>query len=272
MPISQTPHADLQIEIRQTHQLWIRLDNPAQRNALTIAMIESLTKILAEADADPVIRVIVLTGAGDHFCAGGDIKAMKNRIGMFAGESDELRRRYMQGIQKIPRAIESLSKPVIAMINGAAIGAGCDLAMMCDLRIGSEKSKFAETFTKLGLVPGDGGTFFLVRAIGYAKAMRMFLTGDAWSGQEALNFGLLQEIHPSESLEKATEALTSKIAANAPVAIQMTKKALKLASVQTLDSSLDLLAAFQGIAQRTDDHFEALEGFEAKRPPNFQGK
>lgn len=272
MPISMQNPADLKAEIRSGHQLWIRLDNPSQSNALTLSMIESLTRLLAEADADPEIRVVVLTGEGEHFCAGGDLKAMKNRSGMFAGSSDELRRRYMQGIQRIPRCLEGLSKPVIAMVNGAAIGAGCDLAMMCDLRIGSEKSKFAETFTKLGLVPGDGGTFFLVRALGYAKAMRMFLTAETWQGKDALEFGLLQELHASDDLEKATQALATKIAAMAPVAIQMTKKALKLASVQTLDSSLDLLAAFQGIAQRTEDHFEALAAFEQKRAPDFQGK
>jgi len=128
-------------------------------NAITIPMIESLVSVLKFADFDRDIRVIVLTGSGKSFCAGGDIKAMEEKSGMFEGESNELRMRYMHGIQQIPKCIEEISTPIIAMVNGAAIGAGCDLSMMCDLRIGSSESKFGETFTKMGLVPGDGGTF-----------------------------------------------------------------------------------------------------------------
>lgn len=261
----------LKVEIRRHHQLWLKLDNSAQSNAISIAMIDSLTEILAQADFDPKIRVIVITGEGDNFCAGGDIKAMKEKSGMFAGEGNELRMRYMHGIQQIPRAIENLSKPLIAMVNGAAIGAGCDLAMMADLRTGCEKSKFAETFTKLGLVPGDGGTFFLQRVIGYSKAMQMFLTGDRYDGQAALDFGLLNFLYPQAELEAKTEELAEKIAQNAPVAIQMTKKAMKISYRQDLAGSLDLLAAYQGIAQRTEDHFEALQAFEQKRKAEFKG-
>lgn len=262
---------DLKVEVRHHDQLWVKLSNPEQSNAISSAMIDSLCEILPQADFDPNIRVIVITGEGPHFCAGGDIKAMKDKSGMFAGEGNELRMRYMHGIQQIPQVIEKLSKPVIAMVNGAAVGAGCDLAMMCDLRLGSEKTKFAETFTKLGLVPGDGGTFFLTRVIGYAKAMQMFMTGDMIAGTEALSWGLLNYLYPSAELETQTEALAKKISQNAPVAIQMTKKAMKLSYLHDLQSSLDLLAGFQGIAQRTQDHFEALSAFEQKRPAKFQG-
>lgn len=252
--------------------LWITLNNPEQSNAISLEMVESLTAILKHADFDPLVRVIILKGEGASFCAGGDVKAMLARTGMFAGESNELRMRYMHGIQQIPKCIEDLSTPIIAMVNGPAIGAGCDLAMMCDLRIGSMKSKFGETFVKLGLIPGDGGTFFLQRVIGYSKAMQMSLTGDLIAGEQAHQWGLLNYFVKDENLEAETAKLAEKIAANAPVAVQMTKKAMKVAYLSDLQTTLDLAAAFQGITQRTEDHFAAVEALLEKKQAEFSGK
>jgi len=264
------PH--LKVELKNTNQLWVTLDNPDQMNAITIPMIESLVKVLKFADFDSTVRVIVLTGAGKSFCAGGDIKAMLDKSGMFEGESNELRVRYMHGIQQIPRAIEEISTPIIAMVNGAAIGAGCDLSMMCDLRTGSAQSKFGETFTKMGLVPGDGGTFFLQRVLGYSKAMQMFLTAEIFEGQRAFDFGLLNFFFEDSMLKAETEKLAEKVAALAPVAQSMTKKAMKISYLSDLSTSLDVLAAFQGISQRTEDHFEALHAFNEKRKANFKSE
>ncbi|ASD63122.1 enoyl-CoA hydratase-related protein [Bdellovibrio bacteriovorus] len=257
---------------KKNHTLWLTLNNPEQSNAISLEMVDSLTRVLRFADFDSLVRVIVITGEGTSFCAGGDVKAMQNKTGMFAGESNELRMRYMHGIQQIPKGIEELSKPVIAMVNGPAIGAGCDLAMMCDLRIGTEKAKFGETFVKLGLVPGDGGSFFLQRVIGFSKAMQMSLTGDLVSGAEALNWGLLNYLVPVESLLAETEKLADKVAGNAPVAVQMTKKTMKMAYMNDLSTILDLAAAYQGITQRTEDHFKALEAMKEKKAPEFQGR
>jgi len=264
------PH--LKTSIKNKHQLWITLDNEVQSNAITYEMIESLTKVLTFADFDREVRVIVLTGAGKNFCSGGDIKAMEEKSGMFAGESDELRVRYMHGIQSIPKKIEEVSKPIIALVNGAAIGAGCDLSMMCDLRVGTSKSKFGETFSKMGLVPGDGGTFFLTRVVGYRLAMEMFLTAKIYEGNEALKLGLLNFLFEDSNIVDETVKLADQIAANAPIAISMTKKAMKLSYLHDLHSSLDLLASFQGITQRTSDHFEALHAFKEKRSPNFKNE
>lgn len=252
--------------------LWMTLNNPEQSNAISLEMVDSLTRVLKHADFDPAVRVIVLKGEGTSFCAGGDVKAMQNKTGMFAGEGNELRMRYIHGIQQIPKCIEELSKPVIAMVNGPAIGAGCDLAMMCDLRIGTAKSKFGETFVKLGLVPGDGGTFFLQRVIGYSKAMQMSLTGDLVAGEEAFKWGLLNYFVPEENLEAETQKLAEKVACNAPVAVQMTKKAMKMAYLNDLNTILDLSAAYQGITQRTEDHFIALQAMKDKKTPDFQGR
>ncbi|WP_413290331.1 enoyl-CoA hydratase-related protein [Bdellovibrio sp. HCB337] len=257
---------------KKSNQLWLTLNNPDQSNAITYEIIDSLGKVLKHADFDPEIRVIVITGAGKNFCSGGDIKAMAEKTGMFQGEGNELRMRYQQGIQQIPKTIEDISTPIIAMVNGAAIGAGCDLAMMCDMRIGTTSTKFGETFTKIGLIPGDGGTFFLQRVVGYAKAMEMTLTGDLYEGQKAKDCGLLNILTDDTQLLAETEKLAAKIAANAPVAQSMAKKAMKISYLHDLQTSLDLLAAFQGITQRTQDHFEALEAAKNKRPPSFKGQ
>jgi len=263
------PHLKLQ---QKGHQLWLTLNNPEQSNAITLEMVDSLCKVLKHADFDANIRVIILSGEGKNFCSGGDVKAMSEKTGMFQGESNELRMRYMHGIQQIPKTIEDLSTPVIAMVNGAAIGAGCDLAMMCDLRIGTASTKFGETFTKIGLIPGDGGTFFLQRVVGYAKAMEMTLTADLYEGQKAKDFGLMNFLVEDSQLSLETEKLATKIANNAPVAQQMAKKAMKISYLHDLQTSLDLLAAFQGITQRTQDHFEALEAVKAKRAVDFKAR
>lgn len=252
--------------------LWLSLDNPDFSNAISLEMVSSLTSILREADSDRHIRVVVIRGHGSVFCSGGDIKAMKAKTGMFAGESNELRLRYIHGIQQIPKVLEEFSKPLIAMVNGAAIGAGCDLAMMCDLRVGSEVSKFGETFVKLGLVPGDGGAFFLQRVIGYAKAMQMSLTGDLVAGEEAKQWGLLNYLVSNSELEAETQRLANKIAENPPIAVQMTKKAIKLAHRSDMNTILELSAAYQGITQRTYDHFTALEAMATKTPGIYSGK
>lgn len=272
MSFYQNTFPDLEVAVKKNHQLWVTLNNPDQMNAITTPMIDSLTEVLRQADFDPEIRVVVITGKGKNFCAGGDIKAMEEKSGMFAGESNELRSRYQHGIQRIPQCIENLSVPVIAMVNGAAVGAGCDLSMMCDMRTGNSKSKFAETFTRMGLVPGDGGTFFLQRVIGYSKAMQMFLTAKSYEGKEALDFGLLSFLFEDSNLESETEKLADTVASLAPVAQKLTKKAMKVSYLHDLQTSLDMLASYQGISQRTSDHFEALKSFKEKRSPRFSGK
>lgn len=252
------------------HLLWVTLNRPDSANAIDIDMIDELTTVLKVADQDSNIRVILLTGAGKCFCAGGDVKAMETKSGMFAGESDELRRRYEFGIQQIPLTIDALQTPIIAVVNGPAIGAGNDLSVMCDLRIASENAKFGETFARLGLVPGDGGTYFLTRAIGYAKAMEMFLTAKVYTASEALEMGLIQQLVAHEDLINKAQELGESIALNAPISISMGKKSLKAAYHYDLKTNLDLLSAYQGISQRTSDHFEGIQALKEKRNPEFK--
>lgn len=251
----------------------LTLNNPDQKNAITNEMIDLLESTLRELDTDLSCRVVILTGEGSAFSAGGDIKAMKDQTGMFQGESPVLRDKYLHGIQRIPRAIEAFQKPILALVNGAAVGAGCDLSMMCDLRFGDKRSMFAETFSRLGLVPGDGGTFFLQRVVGYRRAMRMFLTAESIKGKEAFDYGLLDFYLDSanpEEIEELCLKTAKEILNSAPIAIRYTKKAMKLSYLSTLEDSLEALATYQAITQRTNDHKDAIEGFLNKRPSNFR--
>ncbi len=255
---------------KQNNLLWLSLNRAQARNAITLDMVDSLEKILPYADNDPEVRVIILTGEGESFCAGGDIKNMLEEKEMFAGQSNELRMRYRNGIQKIPELIHRLNTPLVAMVNGHAIGAGCDLVAMADIAIASDKSKFGETFNKLALVPGDGGTYFLQRKIGFSKAMEMYLTCDIYNSQDALNMGLVNFVCRPEELKQKTIELAEKIASHAPIATSMTKRAMIHGYESNLTSQLDLLAAFQGISQRTLDHKEALRATLEKKQPDFK--
>lgn len=252
--------------------LWLTLNRPDSSNAFTVEMIEELVSTLYKADQDNSVGVIVVTGAGKHFCAGGDVKDMQNKMGMFAGDPNELRERYKRGIQQIPLCMNSLSTPVIAMINGAAIGAGLDLACMCDIRISSENAKFGETFGKLGLVPGDGGTYFLQRIVGFAKAMELTLTCDIIGADEAKNIGLVNYVVGADKLVSTTQSLLDKVNSNAPIAIQMAKRAITHAYNNDLASNLDLLSAYQGITQRTSDHFHSVDNVFNKNKNSYQHK
>lgn len=261
---------DLKLNLEDQGLLWITLDRPEASNAFSDEMIDSLVSVLPKADSDSRIRVILITGSGKNFCAGGDVKAMHEESGMFKGPSEELRRRYQQGIQRIPMTMEAVSKPIIAVVNGAAVGAGCDFACMADLRVAGPKSFFAETFAKLGLVPGDGGTYFLPRVIGWTRAMEMFLTGRRVQADEAKQWGLINVLSAEGKEVESARELALQCSSMAPIALSMTKKAMRLSWRAELSQALDLLAAFQGITQRSDDHREAVSAFLEKRPAQFQ--
>ena len=249
--------------------LHISLNRPDVSNAINYDLVDSLVTTFTSAEQDKNVRAVVLTGVGKNFCSGGDLKNMLNKADMFQGDNDELRRRYEQGIQRISKAVEGFSKPIVAAVNGAAAGAGCDLTCMCDFRIGTSETKFLENFVKVGLVPGDGGSFFLQRIVGFAKAMEMTLTGRIVKAEEAERIGLLNQIVPAEKLLAEATQLAEQLASLPAAAMQMSKKALKISYLHDLNTSLDLLAAYQGIAQRTTDHFEAINAVKENRAAVF---
>lgn len=273
MNISQHNYQSLKLSLFNKEQaLLITLNDPKSGNAFLNQMMSDLVETLILADQSRSIRCIVITGEGKHFCAGGNTKAMRGKTDMFAGQANELRLQYVHGIQRIGQTIESLSTPIVAMINGAAIGAGLDLACMCDLRYASDRAKFGATFAKLGLVPGDGGAYFLQRTIGYPMAMEMILTADVYDSSWAKDAGLIHEAIALEDLSEYVEQIVAKICLNAPMAMNMARRAMVNAYRSDLRSHLDLLASYQAIAQRSDDHFHALDAIEKGCQPDFKGK
>lgn len=233
----------------------LTMNRPEERNALgEEAQYDAIVEACARINADRSLRAAILTGAGPAFCAGGNLKHLLGRSGMFGGDSMEIRRRYRAGIHRIPQAIDRLEVPLIAAVNGPAMGAGCDLACMCDIRIAATTASFGELFVKLGLVPGDGGCWFLQRVVGYAKAAEMVLTGDPVSAEEALACGLVSRVVESDRLLEEAAALARRIAVNSSDAVRMAKSLLRQARDASLDNALELAAAYQAIAHRSEGH------------------
>jgi enoyl-CoA hydratase/carnithine racemase len=249
-----------------------RMNRPETRNALTEPHhMQEFVDLCAGLRRDRDAKVLVLTGNGSAFCAGGNVKDMQSRGGIFAGSPYEVRNSYRDSIQRIPLALYELDLPVIAAVNGPAIGAGLDLACMCDIRIAADKAIFAESFVKVGIVPGDGGAWLLPRVIGMPKASLMAFTGDTIDAAKALAWGLVADVVPVADLEREALSLANRIAANPAHALRMTKRLLREGQHMRLDSLLELSAAYQALAHHTDDHLESVNAFLEKRPPQFTG-
>jgi enoyl-CoA hydratase/carnithine racemase len=249
------------------------INRPEQRNAISGAEdMDAIERLCADVAADPGVRAVILTGAGSAFCAGGNVKDMAARQGMFAGSPYALRNAYRSGIQRIPMALYELEVPVVAAVNGAAIGAGLDLACMCDIRIAADTAKFAESFVKLGIVPGDGGAWLLPRVIGMARASLMTLTGDTIDASAALEYGLVSAVAPADGLLAAAREVALRIAANPGHATRLAKRLLREGQDMKLAPLLELSAAYQALAHHTHDHEEAVAAMLEKRAPALEDR
>lgn len=247
----------------------LTMSQPETRNALTgNTAVDELVEACSAIRLDTSIRVVVLTAEGPVFSSGGNVKDML-RFQTQKLLPETIREEYRNGIQRLPRALYNLDVPVICAINGPAIGAGLDLTCMCDIRIASEKATFAESFVKVGIVPGDGGAWLLPRAVGMSKAAEMAFTGDSLSAQEALACGLVSRVVAPEKLMEEALKLANKIAANPGGVLRMTKRLLREGERSTLDSLLEISAGYQAIAHMTPDHHEAVNAFIEKRLPKF---
>ncbi|CAO3363396.1 crotonase/enoyl-CoA hydratase family protein [Azospirillum palustre] len=250
----------------------LTLNLPEQRNPISDPeMIEALVETLSGLDADMATRVIIVTGAGNAFSSGGNVKKMGESGGLNDKVAAQTRRNYKLGIQRIPLLLEAMEVPVIAAVNGPAIGAGCDLACMCDIRIAGESARFAESFVKVGIVPGDGGAWLLPRVVGFSKACEMALTGDVIDAAEALACGLVSRVVPDAELLPQARAMAARIAVNPPHVVRMTRRLLREGWTVKLDTLLEMSAAMQALAHATADHKEAIAAMLGKRPPNFTG-
>ncbi len=249
----------------------VTLNEPKARNPLGAEMVEALVATIKRVNDDKSVSCLVLTGAGDAFCAGGNVKEMHERKGMFSGSPAEMRWGYTRGIQRIPLAMHELETPAIAAVNGPAIGAGCDLAMMCDIRIASEAAIFAESFLRVGLISGDGGAWFLPRVVGVSRAYEMAFTCDQIPAKKAEAWGMVSAVTPREKLIEEAMSLAGRIAAQPPQGLRLMKRLIREGAESTLAQTFEMSALMQAAVQHTNDHHEAVSALIEKRAPRFTG-
>lgn len=258
MSLTQPQLTDARLSLEQ-RVATLTLDRHDVRNALTgTSLVDDIVAVADWVNACDEVSVLVITGAGSAFSAGGNVKDMAERGGDFAGDVAEVASRYRRGIQRIPLALQGVEVPIIAAVNGPAIGAGFDLANMADVRIASRKARFGETFLNLGIIPGDGGAWYLQRLIGYQRAFELTLSGRVIDAEEASEIGIVLEITEPEALMARAMELAERIAAQPPKATRLTKRLMKKGSRMALPDFLDLCAVFQGLCHNEPEHLEAV--------------
>ena len=248
----------------------ITLNRPDTRNALSGDIIEGLVEYIQKADKDKNVGCVILTGAGKSFSSGGNLQEIKDMTTKDQMTQAQLEDWYRFGIQKIPLTMNSIDVPVVAAVNGHAIGAGNDLCTMCDIRIAGEDAKFSESFLRIGIIPGDGGSWFLPKIIGLARANEMILTCDVLDANKALDWGLVSKVVPNENLMVEAEQLANKIAAQPPEASRRAKRLLRMSQIGPLQDALEMAASQQSMLQQLDDHREAIDALLEKRKPNYK--
>jgi enoyl-CoA hydratase/carnithine racemase len=246
-----------------------RLNRPEKKNALSEEMLESLRNALQSANDDPEIRCFVITGNGDAFCSGGD-------LGRRSQEGDptplERKQRLQKVTHKVALAVEQFEKPLIAAVNGAAVGAGMDLALSCDLRVAGTSARFSEGYIRVGLIPGNGGCYFLPRLVGTARALELLWTGDFVGAEEAREFGLVNHVYPDAELMDKALALAKRLADAPPLQVRDIKKLVHEGLRTDLRTSLNSVSAHMAVVQSTSDYKEAIQAFKEKRKPTFHGR
>ncbi len=247
---------------REGHVVVWTMNRPSTHNALSDEdAIQSLLAACAQANDDKDVRAVILTGVGKGFSSGGNVKTLRETLGSGLGEPSLSRYAYRDGIQKLARTLYDLEVPTIAAVNGYAIGAGMDLACMCDMRIASTNAKFACSFVKLGLIPGDGGAWLLPRLVGQARAAELAFTGRAIDADQAREDKLVSQVVPPEQLLSTALALAREIAAHPGHALRLTKRLMREGEHTRLETVLEMSAAFQALAHHTSEHERLMEEF-----------
>ena len=227
--------------------------------------------ICREIEDDDAIRCVILTGAGRAFSAGGDVKAMKTRTGAFGGSPEQIRQGYRKNIHRIVKSLYNLEVPMIAAVNGAAIGLGCDVACMADIRIASEKAKFGVTFLKLGLIPGDGGAWLMPRIVGSSRAAELLFTGKVIDAKTAAEWGLVSKVVAPDDLMAEARKMAEHIAVQPPQSLRLAKTLLRHGTSASYETIMEMSAASQALMHHTDDHIEGVDAILEKRAPVFKG-
>ena len=254
----------------------LTLNRPEKLNALSADLTQGLAEYLDRAATDDGVRVVVLTGAGRGFCAGQDLsgpRTIADRGGADDGPPSVADRRYnLRGIQRVGRAVQALDKPYIAAVNGAAAGAGMDLASMADIRFAATSAKFTQAYSRNAIIPGNGGCYFLPRIVGMARALELLWTSRTFSAEEALAMGYVSRVVETERFLAETLAFARELAAGPPVAIQYMKQLAYKSQDVDLDTALRMAQWTQTIATSTEDAREGPRAFREKRLPNFTGR
>ncbi len=248
----------------------ITLNRPDVLNAFNTGLLKALGKATRDAAKDKSVRCVVITGAGRAFCSGQDLAEVADRYK--GGEAIDFGVLLRGLYNPITLTIRTMEKPVVASVNGVAAGAGCTLALACDIRVAAESASFIEAFVNVGLVPDSGGTFMLPRLVGLARAMELAMTGRKVGAEEAHRIGLINHVIPDGELAARTQELARKLAEKPARAIALTKRAINAAWSSDLETQLEYEAMLQTTAGRTDDHREGVTAFLEKRPPKFTGK
>jgi 2-(1,2-epoxy-1,2-dihydrophenyl)acetyl-CoA isomerase len=252
----------------------ITLNRPAVLNAINPQMIDELHEVLGRVKEEAEVRAVVITGAGRGFCSGADLKSRQRVKPSEAGpdaakaNTERLKRTY----NPIVLAIRSIEKPFIAAVNGVAAGAGCNLALACDIVLASAEARFGNVFVRIGLIPDCGGHFLLPRLVGFHKAAELMFTGDLIGAQEAERLGLINRVVPAAELPQQTRELAERLARGPTRAIGLCKRTLNIALTADLATALEAEAEGQGLASQTEDHWEGVQAFLEKRPPQFTGQ
>ena len=258
---------------KRGHVAILTLNRPEMMNALgQDGDGPAVAAVVAEVESDQNIRCAILTGEGRAFSAGGDLKAMKNKTGNFGGTPFELREGYRRNVHVIVKSLYNLATPVVSAVNGPAIGLGCDLACVGDVRLASENAKFGVTFLKIGLIPGDGGAWLLPRIIGTARASELLFTGDVIDAHTAEDWGLVSRVTAASVLMEEAMKMAEKISKQPPQALKLAKSLMRQGASSSFDQIMELSAVSQAIMHLTDDHMEGVNAILEKREPDFKGR
>jgi 2-(1,2-epoxy-1,2-dihydrophenyl)acetyl-CoA isomerase len=247
----------------------ITLNRPEKLNAFHNAMLADWALALQECQADDAVAVVVLTGSGRAFCSGGDLGTMGDVGGNAALYIGDYLRNH---VHPVARAVDALQKPYLAAVNGVATGAGMDMALMADIRYAARSARFAESYVKVGLIPGDGGAFLLPRLVGLTQALELLWTGDFVDDEEAERIGLVSKVCDDDALMDEIGALAARLAAGPTIAIRLMKQAVYRSLRMDFLTALDTVAGPMGVAFNTEDHREAVRAFAEKRTPDFRGR